>query len=245
MKLEKSQKVMLIILVIAAFLLVENTLLRPSSVFRYTGIQIYDAVSEFRNLESKGFDVTVTVQGSSEGEPVSLTGKIVETYAGWFVMKSSGAYRIVEGPMGSKDVLASLIYFDVSPRISVEAVYPPGGEGFSLRTGFRKVKGSIAFDGAEVTPTFLQRMRNENEEFYSLTPNRIEVETFGSGFILDIKVPVTVAEVQYLLESVDAKGVQSGYMHYYTGADDEEDIGDVRKDLEAGGAVLVDYHKQR
>ncbi|MBN2330193.1 MAG: hypothetical protein JXC85_00080 [Candidatus Aenigmarchaeota archaeon] len=250
MGLDKSHKVAAVIIIIAAFLVAANTLLRPSTVFRYNGVQIYDAIRDFRNLESRGFDVTVHVEGSSGGQPFLASGGIVETYTGWFVLKTDDSYRIVEGPMGSKDVLAGLIYFDVSPAFSVEAVYEPYESGtfsprFSFEHGFRKVRGSIAFDKAEITSTAVQRLRDLNEEFYSVTPNRIQVTPFGTGIILDIKVPVPVSELEELVESIGSGRIRTGYMYYYTGADDEEDINEIKKDLESKGAVLVNYYPQR
>ncbi len=246
MSMSKSHKIVAVIIIIAAFLVAENTLLRPAGLSRYNGIQIYDAIRDFRSLESKGFDVVAHVQGTSGGEPVQLSGPIVETYAGWFIMESGDVYRIVEGPMGSKDVLASLIYFEVSPTLSVEAVFEPHESGaFEFEPGFRKVKGSMAFDNAVMTPTMLQDLRNLNAEFYSLTPNRIEVTPFTTGFILDVKVPVPVSELQEFIGRIGSGNVRTGYMYYYTGADDEDDIPEIRQDLEGKGAVLVNYHKQR
>lgn len=249
MHLSKSHKVAAVIIIIAAFLIFENTLLRPATVSRYNGIQIYDAIRDYRTLESRGFDVVVHVEGSSGGLPVALSGQMAETYAGWFVMSDSsnvGINRIVEGPMGSKDVLANLIYFDVSPKISVEAVFgPEKASELSLKEGFRRVKGSISFDDASITPTILQELRNLNGEFYSLTPNRIAVIPFGSGFIMDIKVPVPVTELEGLIKKIGSGNVQTGNMYYYTEADDENEIPALRQDLEGKGAVIVNYHKQR
>jgi hypothetical protein len=246
MHLKKSHKIAAVIILIAAFLVAENTLLRPASVSRYNGVQIYDAIRDFRSLEHRGFDVTVRVEGTSNDKPVQLTGSIVETYAGWFILNSEGAYRIVEGPMGSKDVLANLIYFDVSPTLSVEAVFEPETmTKFSLKEGFRKVRGSIAFDASSISPTLFQDIRNLNQEFYSLTPNRIEVTQIGSGFVLDIKVPVRISEINELVSKIDSGEVRTGYMYYYKGADDENDIPEIRQDLEGKGAVLVNYYKQR
>jgi hypothetical protein len=245
MKLERGHKIILVVLAIAAFIVIGNIALRPEGVFQYSGIQIYDVVRDLRSLESNGFDVTVSVQGTSSGEPVSLTGKAVETYTGWLMIKSGNAYRIVEGPMGSKDVLANAIYMDVSPKVSVEAVYPPGNGPFRLRDGFRKVKGSIAFDGASIEPTALQKARNANEEFYSLLPGRIEVIPYGTGFILDVEVPVDVEDLSVLLSGINATSVQTGYMYYYASADDENDAQRIRESLEADGAVLVNYYTQR
>ena len=249
MHLSKSHKVAAVIIIIAAFLVLENTLLRPASVSRYNGIQIYDAIRDFRDLESRGFDVVVHVEGTSGNKPVKLSGQMAETYAGWFVMSDAGKEginRIVEGPMGSKDVLASLIYFDISPTISVEAVFEPEkAQKLDLKEGFRRVKGSLSFDDATISPTMLQELRNLNGEFYALTPNRIEVIPFGSGFIMDIRVPVPVADLNGLVSRIGAGNVQTGYMYYYTEADDENDIPALRKDLEGKGAVIVNYHKQR
>jgi len=249
MQIDKSHKIVAVVLLIAAFLVAENTLLRPASVFRYNGVQIYDAIRDFRSLDYRGFDVMVRVEGTSDSKPVQATGPVVETYAGWFIMKSGSTYRIVEGPMGSKDILASLIYFDVSPTISVEAVFEPGAAtkttGFAFEQGFRKVRGSIAFDDAAIPPTLLQDLRNLNQEFYSLTPNRIEVTPFSSGFILDVKVPVSVSAMNELMSKIKGEDIRTGYMYYYTGVDDEDDIPSIRQDLEGKGAVLVNYYKQR
>jgi hypothetical protein len=245
MKMGKQHKIAIVILIIAAFLVVENTLLRPTTVFRYTGIQIYDSIRDYNNLEDKGFDIVVNVQGTSDDERVELSGRVVEKYAGWFVMRTGNRYRIIEGPMGSKDVLSDLIYFNVSPRISVEAIFPPQKGEFSFQEGYDKIRGSIAFDNAEIEPTLVQELRNMNEEFYSLTPGRIDVATFGSGVIIDIKVPVDVEDLAAFMGSIDASEAQTGYMYYYTGVEDEDDIGDVKRQMESDGAVLVNYYKQR
>jgi hypothetical protein len=246
MHMEKSHKIAAVVIIIAAFLVAQNTLLKPASVSRYNGVQIYDAIRDFKSLENRGFDVTVNVQGTSGGEPLAASGRIVETYAGWFVLGTGGGYRIVEGPMGSKDILANMIQFDVSPELSVEAVFGPvEGRTFSFREGFRKVKGSIAFEDAAITATMLQRLRDLNEEFYSLTPNRIVVTSYGGGLILDIKVPVAIQELEELVGGLGSGMIRTGYMYYYGGADDEDDIPAIRQDLEGKGAVLVNYYKQK
>ena len=245
MKLERGHKIVIVILFIVAFIVIENVAFRPEGVFRYSGIQIYDVVRDLRSLESNGFDVTVNVQGTSAGEPVSLTGKAVETYTGWLLLKSGDTYRIVEGPMGSKDVLANAIYFDVSPKVSVEAVYPPQKGLFRLKEGYRKVRGSIAFDDASIAPSVIQQARNANEEFYSLLSGRIDVIPYSSGFILDVKVPVDVEDLSALISGIGSTSVQTGYMYYYASADDENDAQSIRESLEADGAVLVNYYTQR
>lgn len=246
MNIGKSHKIAVVIIIIAALIVAENTLLRPASVFKYTGIQIYDAIRDYGSLESRGFDVIVTVEGDSNNLPLRLEGRIVETRPGWFTMNSGNMYRIVEGPMGSKDILASFIYFNVSPGISVEAVFgPEKGENFAFRPGFRRVKGSIAFDNADIPPTLLQELRNSDQEFYSITFDRIEITPFKSGFIMDIKVPVRVSEIEGLVSKIENGNFQTGNMYYYTSADDENDIPAVRQNLEEMGAVLVNYYKQR
>ena len=246
MKIEKSHKILAVVIVIAAFLVVENTLLKPAYLSRYTGIQIYDAIRDFKSLEQKGFDVIVNVQGMSDSKPLQARGSIAETSTGWFLMKSNGLCRIVEGPMGSKDILANLIYFEVSPTISVEAVFgPEKTTDFAFKTGFRRVKGSIAFDDASISPTLLQELRNTNKEFYSLSPGRVEIIPISSGFVLDIKVPVPISEISGLVGNIKSDSVQTGYMYYYTGVDDENEIQGIRQDLEGKGAILVNYYKQR
>ncbi|MFH0956853.1 MAG: hypothetical protein V1813_03250 [Candidatus Aenigmatarchaeota archaeon] len=245
MKLERGHKVVMVVLAVAAFMIIENVAFVPEGVFRYSGIQIYDVVRDLRSLESNGFDITVNVQGTSAGKAVDLTGKAAEIYTGWFLLKSGETYRIIEGPMGSKDVLASAIHFDVSPAVSVEAVYPPERGPLRLKEGFRKVRGSIAFDGASITPTVLQQARNANEEFYSLLPGRIDVIPYGSGFILDVKVPVDVEDLSLLLSGINASSVQTGHMYYYASADDESDAQSIRESLQASGAILVNYYTQR
>lgn len=245
-QIRRSQKVAIIIIIVALFLVLENTLVKPPSVFRYPGVQIYDAVRDYKRLETKGFDVTVHVEGTSEGMPIELGGKVTETYAGWFVINSNGVYRIVEGPMGSKDVLSNFIYFNVSPMISVEAIYEPEKtDKFAFREGFRRVKGAIAFDNVTIATTLIQELRNLEDGFYSFTPDRIEVTTFSSGFILDIKAPLPVAVIESLLDKIESSGVQTGYMYYYTGVYDESDIPNIKRELEKGGAIFVNYHKQR
>ena len=246
MRISKSHRIAAVILVIAAFLVVENTLLRPSDVFRYPGVQIYDAIRDYKTLDPRGFDVLVRVEGKSGGSPVALEGKVAEASTGWFILSQGGMDRIVEGPMGSKDVLADLIVFEVAPRISVEAVFPPQEtERFSLREGFRKVKGSIALDDASLSPTAVQELRNLNQEFYSLTPGRMEIVTIGSGLIMDIKVPIGTEELGRLLSGIAPGKVRTGYMYYYTGAEDEKQAEEIRSRLEGDGAVLVNYYKQR
>jgi len=148
--------------------------------------------------------------------------------------------------MGSKDVLADVIVLGVTPRISVEAVFPPQeSEAFRLREGFRKVKGSIAFDDATLSPTAVQELRNLNQEFYSLSPGRIEVVTLGTGLIIDVKVPIGTEELGRLLSGIASGKVRTGYMYYYTGVDDESQVGEITDRLGGEGAVLVNYYKQR
>jgi len=246
MKVDKSYKIAAVVIIIAAFLIFENTLLRPAPAFRYNGVQIYDAIRDLKGLDYRGFDITVHVEGKSNNALLKMEGKVTETSAGWFIINSGNAYRIVEGPMGSKDVLADLIYFDVTPRISVEAVFSPEKTGkFLFKPGFRKVMGSIAFDNARIDPTLLQQLRNLNSEFYSLNPGRIEITTYGSGFILDMKSPVSISELEGLVGRIDSVSAQTGYMYYYAGADDENAIQNVRQEMEGKGAVLVNYYKQR
>ena len=96
MRLEKSHKVAAVIIIIAAILVAGNTLFKPASVSRYNGVQIYDAIRDFRSLEGKGFDVTVNVEGTSGGNAILASGGIVETYAGWFILKTgirTGSWR--------------------------------------------------------------------------------------------------------------------------------------------------------
>ena len=246
MRLDKSHRIAIVIVLIAAFLVAENLLQGPTAAFSYSGIQIYDAIRDFRTLDSRGFEASATVVGKASGTPIVLKGAVVDTYPGWFIVDSEGMSRIVEGPMGSNDVLADAISFEVSPRISVEAVYrPERSSAFRLRTGFRKVRGSIAFDNARMTPTLLQEIRNLNQELYSLSSGRVDVMTLGSGFILDIKSPLPVAQVARLVSGIGSDSVQTGYMYYYSGADDEKEIPNVRSQLEASGAILVNYYKQR
>jgi len=246
MRMSRSYKIISIVAAIALFLLIENLFFRNDADFRYTGIQIYDAVRDFKSLEAKGFDVIVKVDGTRNGKSFEVEGSITETYGGWFLLEKDDRGYIVEGPMGSKDVLASSISFAITPQIVVEAVYPPeSGSSFSFRSGFTKFKGSIAFDGAEISPTLLQELRNANNEFYSITPNRVEVRDFGSGFILDVKVPVSISELDKILKETKSTRIQTGYLYYYGEAGDEKELEKIRQSLESGGAVLVNYYEQR
>lgn len=246
MKITKTHKIAIILVIIAAFLIIENTLVRPVTVFRYTGIQIYDAIRDFRNVEYRGFDVIVNVEGMRNNMPITAKGRIIETSTGWFIMENESVFRIVEGPMGSKDILANHIYFNVSPKVSVEAVFPPeSSNNLVFKKGFRKVKGSIAFDNARIEPTLLQELRNTDNGLYSLTPSNIEVINYDNGFIIDIKVPVPVSEIEELVSRIESDRIQTGKMYYYTGAKSVEDVNDIREDLEKMGAILVNYHKQR
>lgn len=228
--MRKAYLAVFVILLAALVMVVLNysVFTSPGKAF-FNGVRIYDAIKSYNYLASNGFDISVSVAGRDYKGPVRLEGAVVEVHYGWFILDAGKGYRIVEGPMGSQDVMADYITFSVSPALTVEAVYPPAelDMGGLILRGFDKFKGSISLDTEGMPGAGLvQRIRNSDKEVYLSLEKNMEVETYNKGIIIDIGMPIKMGTLEEMISLINDEAkinkISTGYRFYYAGAENED-----------------------
>lgn len=223
----------------------------PSSItektkIEYPGIRIYEAVNTIERLLYKGFDFEVEVEGKDYlNREVKLEGYVINTGNGYFILATEGNksnnFRIVEGPLGSKDIRADKIRIIAKSPFVIEAIFPPqSGEKLLLKQ-FEKYKSSIVFKNANISLIEIQKLKNIFPNFYSVD-EKIKTKIFGNEILMVINYPVSTNSIAEFLKKINYTEFITGYNYYYTYANSEEEVKDKIEKLRKKGAVLVNFY---
>ncbi len=210
----------------------------------FSGIRIYDAIYTINLLTTKGINFTVEVLGKDlEGNVVDLKGRVVGCGKGYFFLETkSKRIRIVEGPLGYKDVRASWIKIVPQYRFSVEALFRPrAGKKFTIIFSHCFYEGSVALDGASITPSKLLLLESIFPELKG--EERIEIKQLNTGIILRFLYPVPCEIAEKLVNSFNYTHFSTDYERYFLPAESMDEVKNLEKMLINRGAVLVNYHK--
>ncbi len=210
----------------------------------FPGIRIYDAVYTINLLGAKGINFTVEVFGKDlEDNDVHLKGRVVGCGKGYFFLETKEKrIRIVEGPLGYKDIRASRIKIIPHYRFSVEALFPPhAGKNFSVKFSDCFYEGSVALDKASITPSKLLLLESVFPELKG--EERIEVKQLKNGIILRFLYPIPCKIAEELVNSFNYTHFSTTYERYFLPAESMSRVKSLEKMLISRGAVLVNYHK--
>ncbi len=210
----------------------------------FPGIKIYDAVYTINLLGAKGINFTVEVFGKDlEDNSVHLKGRVVGCGRGYFFLETEEKrIRIIEGPLGYKDVRASWIKIIPQYRFSVEALFRPRtGKKFTIIFSRCFYEGSVALDEASITPSKLLLLKSTFPELKG--EERIEIKQLNNGIILRFLYPIPCKIAEKLVNSFNYTRFSTDYERYFLPAESMDEVKNLEKMLINRGAVLVNYHK--
>lgn len=208
----------------------------------YPGIRIYEVVNTIERLLSKGFDFEVVVEGKDYYDrEIKLKGHVVNTGRGYFVLATENGFRIIEGPLGTKDVRADKIKINVKEPVVIEAIFPPEKGKKLVLKNFEKYKSSIVLKNSNMSLMEIQNLKNQFPDFYSVD-KKIEFEFLKSDILIVLNYPVNTQAISKFLEKVNYTEFVTGYSYYYTYANSEEEAKKKIERLRKEGAVLVNFY---
>ncbi len=208
----------------------------------YPGIRIYETVNTIERLLSNGFNIEVTVEGRDYYDrEIILKGSVINTGKGYFILATEKGFRIVEGPLGVKDVKADRIRIKVNSPIVIEGVFPPEKGKKLLLKKFEKYKSSIVFKNSNISLIEIQNLKNQFQNFYSVN-KKMEFETLKNDILIVFNYPVDTEIISKFLDKVNYTEFITGYNYYYTYANSEEEAKEKIEKLRMEGAVLVNFY---